>query len=418
MSKSYEEELSLAEGRVAASRAAGPASEGRELAALARVHVAGRQYEKAQAVLGEAEARLHPAGQATDAAGKRAWLVLRATIADARGRLESATGKTGHAADLFQESAHLAKEAGETALRADALLSLAVANAHLGKVLDAAILAEEAEDLFVESGSGTGDVASRAVADRMAAAIAENEDLSEAADEDLAEARLPGKDPRQLGWRLRSAAASFSAGDDDESVNEAIELLQDAGAAFREADSRSGEARAIRSEAACFARIGQLDEALEAFLEAAAIYAEINAPLPHGRALLEAGHAARAAEEVRKAEECYNEAAKLFATHGARFEEAFVTEARSDLRLESGKAAEARAGYEQAVGIYGELGASVDDQRAGCLMSLGLACREMGEMDEASKQLTIAQEMFEAMGEEEMVAECAKELKKTGKRKK
>lgn len=418
MSRSYEEDLSLATARVASARSGGPASEGRELAGLARVHIAGRQYDKAHASLAEAEARLHPAGQATDAPGKRDWLLLRATIAEVRGRLESATGKTGHAADLFQESAHLAAEAGDKSLRAEALLSLAVANAHLGKVLDAAILAEEAEDLFVESGAGTGDVASRAIADRMAAAIAENEDLSEAADEDLAAAREKGKDPQQLGWRLRSAASSFAAGDDDDSVNEAIELLQDAGAAFREAESRSGEARAIRSEAACFARIGQLDEALEAFLESAAIYAEIGAPLPNGRALLEAGHAARASENSLKAEDCYSEAAKLFAAHGARFEEAFVTEARSDLRLDSGKAAEARKGYEQAIAIYEELGASVDDQRAGCLMSLGLAHRELGEMEEATKRLTAAKEMFAAMGEKEMVSECEAEIRKSGRKKK
>lgn len=418
MTAERDSEIAALERKLEAARAQGPAAEGRAWTELARAHAAWDEPAKASEAIAQAEARLHPAGQATDEAGKREWLRLRGAIANARGRLEAHADAIGKAADAFEEAARFGSESGDRELRAEALLALAAANARLGKVLDGALQAEEAEDLFVESGAGTGDVAARAVADRLAAMIMGSDDLSAAADEDLEAERKEGKDPRRLGWRLRMNASCFLAGDDDEGFEDAYALLEDAGEAFRKAESRSGEARAIRSQGACLAALGETSEAAKAYLEAAAIYAELGAKLPQARAMLEAGHACRAAEETARAKDCYAEAAKIFREQEAVFEEGFVTEALADLSHECGETQEARALYEKALALYAGAGGDLDDQRAGCLLSLGTACREAGDRDEAEKRLGEARALYDKAGESEMVGECDRELRKVGKRKK
>lgn len=417
MTGTRESEIAALERRAESAKAQGPAAEGRAWAELARAHAAWDDISRANEAMAQAEARLHPAGQATDPEGKREWLRLRGAIANARGRLEAHAEAIGKAADAFEEAARLGTESGDRELRAEALLSLAAANARLGKVLDGALQAEEAEDLFVESGARTGDVAARAVADQLAATIMSSDDLSQAADEDLDAERKEGKDPRRLGWRLRMNASCFLAGDDEEGFEDAFALLEDAAAAFRKAESRSGEARAIRSQGACLAALGETSEAAASYLEAAAIYAELGANLPQARAMLEAGHASRAAEEIKRAEDCYAGAAKIFKEQEATFEEGFVTEALADLRLESEETEEARRLYEKALGLYGGAGGDLDDQRAGCLLSLGIACREAGDREEAAKRLSEARALFDKAGDTEMVADCDRELRKVAKRK-
>lgn len=400
---------------IESARADGPAAEGRAWATLATAHTATGNALKAKEALAQAEARVHAAGLATDAAGKKEWLRLRGWIADSRGRIEAAGGSLGPAVDFLAEAAHLAAECGDRELRAGALLALAASNAQLGKVLDAAMQAEESEDLYVETGSHSGDIAARALADRLAAMILESDDLSGAADEDLDLERKEGKDPLRLGRRLRATAACFLATGDDEGFEDAYALLDEAGAAFRLAESRAGEASAIRSQGHCLGALGESGEATDAFLEAAAIYAEIDAMLPHARTMLEAGQAAREADDLRRAGECFEVAQRVFRDHEATFEEGYATEATGDLRLDQGKKKEARAMYEKALALYANSPGDIDDQRAGCLLSLGTVCRELEDFQEAEKRLREARAIYETAGEAEMLKECDEELRKAGK---
>ena len=402
-------------GAIESARAEGPAKEGRAWATLAIAYAAAGDPAKAHEALAESEARVHAAGKATDEAGKRDWLRLRGTIADARGRIESGEGALGRAVDSFAEAAHLASESGDRELRAGSLLALAASNAHLGKVLDAALQAEESEDLFVETGSPSGDVAARALADRLATSILQSDDLSAAADEDLAAERKEGKDPRRLGWRLRATAACFLATGEEEGFEDAYALLDEAAAAFRLAESRAGEASAIRSQGHCLGELGEAAEAADAFLEAAAIYAEIDAKMPQARAMLEAGNASSEADDVRRAGECFESAAAIFGEHAAAFQQGFAIESLADLRLAARKAAPARSLYEKALALYEGTGDKLDDQRAGCLLSLGTACREMGDLPAAEKRLGEARAIYERTGEVEMASECDRELRKVAR---
>lgn len=415
MSAERDAELAELRRKVESARGQGPAAEGRAWTELARACAAWEDEAGAKQALAEAEARVHPAGQATDAEGRRAWLALRSAIALVQGRFAGARDAAGAASDAFEEAARLATEASDRELRAEALLSCAAANARLGKILDGALQAEEAEDLFVESGGRTGDVAARAVADRLEAMIMESDELSTAADEDLAAERKDGKDPRRLGWRLRMNAGCFMAGDED-GLEDALALLEEAGKAFRAAESRPGEARAIRSQGACLVAMREPKEAADAFLEAAAIYAEIGAGLPQARTMLEAGHACRAGDDPARARECYEAAARIFGEREAWFEQGFVTEVLGDLCLHGRDARGAAALYRQALALYDRAGGDLDDQRAGCLMSLGMACAAAGEPAEAESRMADARALFEKAGSAEMVAACDRELKKARKR--
>ncbi|MCC6739233.1 MAG: tetratricopeptide repeat protein [Planctomycetia bacterium] len=417
MSAERDAELAGLRKKVESARSQGPAAEGRAWTELARACAAWEDEAEARQALAEAEARVRAAGEATDAAGRRAWLALRGAIALVHGRFAGARDAAGAASDAFEEAAKLAAEADDRGLRAEALLSCAAANARLGKILDGALQAEEAEDLFVETGGRTGDVAARAVADRLEAMIMESDELSSAADEDLALERKEGKDPRRLGWRLRMNAGCFMAGDED-GLEDALTLLEDAGKAFRTAESRPGEARAIRSQGACLVAMREPREAADAFLEAAAIYAEIGAALPQARTMLEAGHASRAGDDAARARECYEGAARIFGEREAWFEQGFVTEVLGDLFREGRDAPGAVSLFRQALALYDRAGGDLDDQRAGCLMSLGMACSAAGESAEAETRMAEARALFEKAGASDMVAACDRELKKLQKKRK
>ncbi|KAF0244031.1 MAG: transcriptional activator domain containing [Planctomycetota bacterium] len=414
MSGAGAEKIAHLQRAVEAARARGPAAEGLALSTLSLAIAGEGEMARARETLAQAEARVHAAGEATDETGKRDWLRLRAAIANVRGRMEASEDAIGRAADSLAEAAHLASEAGDRELRAEALLILATVNSSLGKILDGALQAEEAEDLFVESGARTSDVAARATADRLAAMIAGSDELCAAADEDLEAERKDGKNPRRLGWRLRSAAVSFMTMDDEDGLESAYALLEEAGAAFRLAESFSGEARAIRSQGACLGALGEATEAADAYLEASAIYAELGAKLPQARAMMEAGHASRDAEDALRAAECYEGAAAIFREQESAFEEGFVTEASADLRRDQGKSAESRPLYEKALALYDGSGLELDDQRAGCLLSLGIACREAGDKEKAQQRLGEARAIYDRVGETEMVKECDRELRKAG----
>ena len=71
--------------------------------------------------------------------------------------------------------------------------------------------------------------------------------------------------------------------------------------------------------------------------------------------------------------------------------------------------------YERAVKLYEGVGAEVNDQRAACLLSLGIASRETGELEDARRRLAEAGALAGQIGEAGVKAGAEKELKKVEK---
>ncbi len=297
-----------------------------------------------------------------------------------------------------------ARNCGDQAAEARALISLSAIDRHQGRYPQATRHLLEAQALFRQVGDQAGET--RALGD-LATVEAQQGYYPQAASHQ----RQVLAKYRASGDRVGEACTLASLGDVDVRqgrYRHAVTSFRRALDLFRETGAKAGEGRALGSLGDVDLRQGRYEQAARQYQHALAAFRQIGDVINEAYALASLGNVDLRLGRYEQAASRLRAALAVFRQADDRVNEAFALASLGDLDLRQGRWQQALPSFRQALTLLRQAGERADE--AGVLSGIGEAFLAAGQSDEARAQDTAALTLASQIGDRSQQARAHRGL--------